>query len=259
MTDLTEVPPISSEFLTAPAKSHVIRNVIFQFLACLGIVAALVALLLPASRGGREPARRSQCKNNLKQIGLALHNYVDHHGVLPPAYTVDANGKRLHSWRTLILPYLDQAALFNSIDLSKPWDDPVNEKAFQTELGVFSCPSFEVQKGHTSYMVIVASNGCFRADRSVTFKEITDGTSTTLLVVEVPAQDAVPWMSPTDLVEFYLLGMNSDSKLNHSQGINSLLADGSVRFLSSDLSIEARHALISVAGQDSKILEVEGF
>jgi len=159
MTDLTEVPPISFEFLTVPAKSHVIRNVIFQFLACLGIVAALVALWLPASRGGREPARRSQCKNNLKQIGLALHNYVDHHGVLPPAYTVDANGKRLHSWRTLILPYLDQAELFNRIDLSKPWDDPVNEKAFQTGVGVFGFTSSNVPKGSTSNMLIVTSNG----------------------------------------------------------------------------------------------------
>ena len=78
----------------------------------------VIALMLPAQRRAREPARRSQCKNNLKQIGLALHNYHETYGAFPPAYTVDADGKRLHSWRTLILPYLDQAPLYDKIDFS---------------------------------------------------------------------------------------------------------------------------------------------
>ncbi len=74
-------------------------------IAIIGIGLVLLVLLMPFSRG-REAPRRTQCKNNLKQIGLAFHNYHDDHGVFPPAYTVDENGTRLHSWRTLILPYL---------------------------------------------------------------------------------------------------------------------------------------------------------
>src|SRR5260370_743998 len=70
---------------------------------CGGVV---IALLLPQT-SSREPARRSQCKNNLKQIGLALHNYHDVYGSFPPAYFVDASGKPMHSWRVLILPFLD--------------------------------------------------------------------------------------------------------------------------------------------------------
>ena len=98
----------------------------------LAIVFVLVALLFPARRGSREAARRTQCRNNLKQIALALHNYESHYHALPPAYTIDAEGKPLHSWRTLILPWIEQVNLYNSIDLSKPWDDPANAEALNT-------------------------------------------------------------------------------------------------------------------------------
>ncbi len=75
------------------------------FLVCSGILAGL---LLPAVQAAREAARRVQCSNNLKQIGLALHNYNAAYKSLPPPYTVDANGQKLHSWRTLILPFIEQ-------------------------------------------------------------------------------------------------------------------------------------------------------
>jgi type II secretory pathway pseudopilin PulG len=105
-------------------------------IAC-SIIAFLFALMLPAGRVSRPAARRTQCKNNLKQVALALHNYADDHHALPPAYTVDAKGRPLHSWRTLILPYLDEQALYDSIDLSKPWDDPKNADAHEASLFSF--------------------------------------------------------------------------------------------------------------------------
>ena len=82
-------------------------------------------LLLPAVQAAREAARRMSCSNNIKQIGLAMQNYHTAYGTLPPAYTVDAQGRPLHSWRTLILPFIEQQALYGEIDLSKPWNDPV--------------------------------------------------------------------------------------------------------------------------------------
>ncbi len=80
----------------------------------------MAALMIPAVSEGHKAARRMQCSNNLKQIGLAFHNYHSAYGSLPPAYTVDADGNRLHSWRTLILPFIDQSALVQQIDLNKP-------------------------------------------------------------------------------------------------------------------------------------------
>lgn len=93
---------------------------LIEVLVVLAILACLAALTMPAIRQSREPTRRSHCKNNLKQIGLALHNYLDAYGSFPPPFTLDANGNRLHSWRTLILPFIDQAPLYNQIDLTKP-------------------------------------------------------------------------------------------------------------------------------------------
>ena len=86
---------------------------LLKLLGLIGILGMALAFFFPPVRSAGEAARRSQCKNNLKQIMLALHNYADDHKSYPPRYTVDANGRPLHSWRTLILPWLDQAPLFD--------------------------------------------------------------------------------------------------------------------------------------------------
>ena len=111
---------------TSSTSTVVIVILVFMVAGLLGCGGILVALLLPAVSAAREAARRTQCMNHLKQVALALHNYHDVFQAFPPAYTVDEDGKPLHSWRTLILPYLEQAALYEQIDLSKPWDAPEN-------------------------------------------------------------------------------------------------------------------------------------
>src|SRR5579863_10228509 len=148
-------------------------------LLVLGTGVVLIAMLLPPVHRGREAARRSQCKNNLKQIGLALHQYEVEYHALPPAYTVDADGKPLHSWRTLILPYLDQQNLYATIDLAKPWDDAVNAEACNTIVEIFKCPSDAGLRNHTTYLASVAPNGCFRLTEPRLLSEITDGLSNT--------------------------------------------------------------------------------
>ncbi len=107
------------------------------FLVCGGIA---IGLLLPAVQSAREAARRMQCSNNMKQIALALHNYESVYKTLPPAFTVDANGNRLHSWRTLILPFIEQKSLYDNIDLSKPWDDPANAILQTVSIPTYACP-----------------------------------------------------------------------------------------------------------------------
>lgn len=84
----------------------------------------LLALLMPTTRTANNAARRSQCSNNLKQIGLALLIYHDTYGEFPPAYTVDDKGNHLHSWRTLLLPFLEQKTLYESIDLKYAVERP---------------------------------------------------------------------------------------------------------------------------------------
>lgn len=115
-----------------------------------------------------EAGGRTRCLNNLKSITLALISYAARHNAFPPAYTVDANGNRLHSSRTLILPYLDQHALDELIDLSKPWNDPANAKAFGKELNVFSCWSAKLSGGLTTYLGNAATDEMFTGRSSTT-------------------------------------------------------------------------------------------
>jgi prepilin-type N-terminal cleavage/methylation domain-containing protein/prepilin-type processing-associated H-X9-DG protein len=222
---------------------------LIEFLVVCAIIAILVALMLPGTRGGAR-ARRSQCKNNLKQLGLALHNYHDTYGSFPPAYTVDEAGNRLHSWRTLILPYVDQAPLYETIDLSKPWDDPVNAQAFEASLYAYQCPSATIEPGQTTYMAIVGDQHAFSETTGREISEIKDGTSNTVMVIEVAAADTVHWMSPHDVDGEYFSGLNEDSELSHLGGLQVLFADGSVQFVSIEGTSEQRNALSTIVGDD---------
>ncbi len=211
-------------------------------LACAGV---LVALLLPAVQASREAARRMSCSNNMKQIGLALHNYHDAYKAFPPAYTVDANGKRLHSWRTLILPFVEQKALYDQIDLDKPWDDPVNLPFANLDIPVYHCPSTPPAPGMTTYVAVVDPNGVFQGSTGTKISQITDGTSNTLLLYETDVARAVQWMSPDDLdLPTFVNAGAGGTRSNHAGGSNICLADGSVMFFAGSSDATTRQNLV---------------
>ena len=131
---------------------------LIELLVVIAIIAVLIALLLPAVQQAREAARRSQCKNNLKQIGLALHNYHDTCNILPPGYfgVPFSSQGTLWGWGTMILPYLDQANIYNTLSQETGGTKPLGgagvgfgaimtslpaNVTLQTQLPVFRCPS----------------------------------------------------------------------------------------------------------------------
>ncbi|MEZ6051323.1 MAG: DUF1559 domain-containing protein [Planctomycetaceae bacterium] len=232
-------------------SNHRSAFTLLELIVTLAIVAALIALLLPARRGSREAARRTQCRNNLKQIGLALHNYHDVYQAFPPAYTVDETGQPLHSWRTLLLPYLDQKKLYESIDLSRPWDDPANAEAFKTVVPTYACPSAAIDPTQTTYLGMVGPDACLKPTEPRPIAEITDGTSHTILVIEASPQDAVHWMAPQDAGVRFLLSFKEESPFDHVGGTHALIADGSVQFLSATTPDETRQALVTVDGGET--------
>jgi prepilin-type processing-associated H-X9-DG protein len=186
----------------------------------------------------------------LKQIALALHNYEQDQNAFPPAYTVDADGRPLHSWRTLILPYLEQEALYQTIDLSKPWNDPANARALETSLLVFHCPGSVGPANTTTYLANVAPGGCLRPREPRRLAEITDAHDATLMVIEAGEENAVPWMAPVDAGEALVLSLGPDTKLDHEGGMNACFVDGSVHFLRANTPARVRRAVISIAGGD---------
>ncbi|MFO1066693.1 MAG: DUF1559 domain-containing protein [Pirellulales bacterium] len=189
-------------------------------------------LLFPAVQASREAARRMSCANNLKQIALALHNYESVYRAFPPAYTVDENGKPLHSWRTLILPYMEQNALYDKIDLSKPWDDPVNKPLAEMIIPQYCCPSDGNVSSDTPYQAVVFANGphtgILVGKDATRISSIVDGLSNTVAVFECGKH--VPWMSPqdADLDTF----VNGWPHSKHAGGTTCAMGDGAVHFMS---------------------------
>ncbi|MCA9110476.1 MAG: DUF1559 domain-containing protein, partial [Planctomycetaceae bacterium] len=120
---------------------------LIELLVVIAIIAILIALLLPAVQQAREAARRTQCKNNLKQIGLALHNYLDTYTRFPPSFVADGDGSvnptggGEWSVQARILPYIEQANLANLADLSFSYEDPTNDGVAPTRVDTYLCPS----------------------------------------------------------------------------------------------------------------------
>jgi prepilin-type N-terminal cleavage/methylation domain-containing protein/prepilin-type processing-associated H-X9-DG protein len=119
---------------------------LIELLVVIAIIAVLIALLLPAVQQAREAARRSQCQNNLKQLGLALMNYESSYKVLPmEKITITAGATSPvnynQCWTTMTLPFMDQAPLYNAFNFNTDFDNPVNYPVTTTQLSVFICPS----------------------------------------------------------------------------------------------------------------------
>ena len=207
----------------------------------------LVGLFLPAVQAAREAARRSQCVNNLKQIGLALHNYHDTYGHFPGNIT-DKDGKPLLSWRVAILPFVDEVDLHNEFKLDEPWDSPHNKPLLDRIPTFLHCPS----RPHpdptlTHYQGFEGTRGLFEKGAKVRIQDITDGTSNTLAVVET--EEGTPWTKPSDLpfdenAPPSLLGAGS----KHPGGFNALFGDGSVLFLKTSISPAVFKTLVTRNG-----------
>ena len=236
-----------------PKPSSGRRFTLVRLLVGLGIIGLLIALLLPATRSAGPAARRAQCQSNLHNIALALLSYEQTYNALPPAYTVDAQGRPLHSWRTLILPFLEQESLYQTIDLSKPWNDSANAKALETGVSIFRCPAAVGPKNTTTYLAIASPNGCLNLNEPRRLAEIVDAHESTLMVLEVGEENAVPWMAPVDANESLVLSLVPTTKLHHAGGMSACFVDGHVTFLKSSTPALVRRALMSITGDDNKV------
>ena len=223
------------------------------FLLCGGMAAAL---LFPAVRTAKERTQRAECPNNLKQIGLAMHNYHDTFGCLPTAVITDENDQPMRSWRVAILPFVEQRPLYNQYDSSEPWDGPNNQALRGTSIPTYRCPDdVGATPSETSYVMIVGKGTIGgEPNEGVKFAHVTDGTSNTIMAIEV-GMSGIHWMEPHDLtvdeaVTLLTDPASSEFQQVHPGGAHVLFGDGRVDFLpeSTDPAV-VRSLLIRDGGQ----------
>lgn len=231
-------------------------------------VPVLVALLLPAVQSAREAARRTQSKNNLKQLGLAMHNYHDVFSHFPAGTQqgTDLEPEERLSFLYAVLPFMDQAPLYNQIvPLAKQsWNSPQLEKLTSTVVPTLVHPSSPNRiPAATSYVGIAGVGedaaelplpheraGVFGINRKTRIRDITDGTSNTVMISESNQQD-IPWAAGSRTLK----SLTQEPYINGPDGIggpspggcNMLMADGSVRFVSENVDPEVMRRLAAMA------------
>jgi prepilin-type N-terminal cleavage/methylation domain-containing protein/prepilin-type processing-associated H-X9-DG protein len=175
-----------------------------ELLVVIAIIGVLVALLLPAIQAARESARRSNCANNIRQLGLALITYHDVRGTLPPAVDTSLSAeKKVRTWCLLVLPQLEEQALHDRYEVTAEFDSAANANVVVTRVSTFLCPSYdESQNECTSGFAALnyaansgvkpaasadpdANGGVMFPSSSVRFKKIPDGLSKTAMVGEL--------------------------------------------------------------------------
>ena len=232
-----------------PAKNQsqlVLILVVLAVCAFMGML-ILIALLLPAVQAAREAARRAQCTNNLKQVGLALHNYHSAYNAFPDDIR-DSNGKPLLSWRVALLPFFEEPGLYGQFHLDEPWDSPHNQQLLSQMPRALRCPSESGLSPEETVYQSFSGPQAFLDGKPTRLFDMTDGTSNTIAVVET--NQAVPWTKPAD-IPFNAQGPAPQVTGSHPGGFNALFADGSVKFIRNSVSPQMLKALITKNGGET--------
>lgn len=288
---------------------------LIELLVVIAIIAILIALLLPAVQQAREAARRTQCKNHLKQIGLALHNYHDTHSVFPSGWiAVDAGVPSAHEgtsgvgWGAMILPQMEQNNVYQLFNSSLPLTDPANAAFLRSQVSEYKCPSdpqpnfFKLNMEGTTtpiaelpianYLGVFGpenlddcenspgnlpvmsdgtckGSGMFYHNSSVKMRDLTDGTSNTMMTGERKTKSDLDWFTSwpgmiaegeeafqrvcgsADHVPNHPATHFDDFSSHHIGGAQFSLGDGSVRFISENIDGGVYRSLATIQGGET--------
>ena len=231
--------------------------------------------LPPASAAPADPkmlqqAHLTQSLANLKQIGLAMHNFHSTFSSFPPAVIRGPDGKPWHSWRVLLLPFLEEGALYAKYRFDEPWDGPNNKELLDQMPAIYADPIYGENIDHlTSYAAITGPGMAFSAEgpqfdgqkpdlgQGIRIAKFADGLSNTLLVGPIAPSEKIPWMKPQDLViddKFPLPGKPGSFSLPYKlpQGDCGpfLVADGSVQLLAKPKDLATLRGLLTIDGRE---------
>ncbi|MBW3599557.1 MAG: DUF1559 domain-containing protein [Planctomycetes bacterium] len=167
--------------------------------AVVAIVGIAAVLLYPEIRRPTAPPIAMRCRNNLKQIGMALHAYHDDFGSFPPAFVSGPGGEPMHSWRVLILPYIECQPLFELYDFDEPWDGPKNRRLHAEMPDCYRCLVHDPSRQgcETRYFAVVGAEAAWPGSDVRRRADFLDEAAGAIFVVESP--QSVNWMAPDDL------------------------------------------------------------
>ncbi len=250
-----------------------------EVIVVLSIVAVLAALLLPAVQSAREVARRIQCQNNMRQIGLALHNYDASLRTLPPGCLQwrPFNGPTFlknFAWSALILPFMEEQNVHSLVDFNHPFDHPTNAVARRTPIATFMCPTVPnhpPKPGKTDYgglygqrinTRIDTNNGIFVYNQPFKFRDITDGLTYTAAVAEDTGGPDGEWINGSNVFEQSggindpkAWALDNEIRSHHRHGAMVLFACGRTMFVSNHCRPDILAAMITRNWADNWTLD----
>jgi hypothetical protein len=259
------VPMFSvAALLMRPKVSHSARIIGFGL---IGAASVWFLMMLPTFQGAREAAPRTQCKNNLKWIAMSVHEYYDEYDSFPAPTMASAESPPT-SWRVDLIPRFDpglQPDPTTGYDRSVAWDDPANLAVSQRRAPPYFCPTNDTPQDsagrwYTAYTFLTGPGTVFPSEGPLKIREIMDGTSQTLMLVEACGAKIV-WTQPADIdVSRETAQINAPGKASgtsdgvlssyHEAGAHCALADGSVRYLNESVSPDVVRALTTAAAED---------
>ena len=247
---------------------------LIELLVVLAIISLLTGLLLPAVQAARQAARRVHCQNNLRQIGLGLNAYHAARGSFPPGgieWRPRGNTtKRQLAWSALMLPFIQEQALYDSLDLATPFDSIENARGAAQIVPVYVCPASQRGaqlvhgRGPCDYGGIYGERitsrnsppkGVMLYDQRVAIRDVTDGTAKTLIVGEDSRFDDGQWINGRNIFDQAFAinaapDFENDIRSEHGSGANVVLCDGSVHFLAETMNVSVLAALCTRAGNE---------
>jgi hypothetical protein len=210
----------------------------------------------------REAARCANCAGTLKIIAGAMLNYHDKYGCFPPAYIADKDGRPMHSWRVLIMPFLENQEFIDRYRFDEPWNSPHNRAladgiphGMNPNYPIYHCPSDrDSDKWDTSYVMVVGPRTISDGPTSTSREDFTDGISNTIMIVEM-SESGIHWMEPRDLKFDEMSFRINDPdrrgiRSKHLGGVNIVLCNMNSRVVHENIDPEVLKGLLTRNGGD---------
>lgn len=243
-----------------------------ELLVVIAIIGILIGMLLPAVQQVRAAAQRITCGNNIRQIGLALQNYHSARQTFPPGGVEFRNSRnplaRQLAWSAYLLPFIEQNNVHQQIDFNQAFDSPANAVAAASVISTYICPSslrgsrLSEGRGPSDYGGIFGERinspnnppkGLMVYDKTYSFRDVRDGTSSTLIVAEDSDFSDGQWINGRNIFDQAFAinqapDFENDIRSRHPQGANGVFADGHVQFLSENMDLYLLGAICSRDG-----------